>query len=166
MTTTMSERGTVRDTDATAVRPFRFEAPQQAIDNLRQRFAEDGVVFLGIHRAGSTLDEVRAWMKEKDWRLPTGLDQANDAGQSLTLEAYGVSAPSFVVVAANGIVSFNRDQLFDDEHERLYMQAAHALNIPWPIEESESDADAEGCEVCLQLMEYIERRMIENALGR
>src|SRR5690606_4103014 len=35
------------------------------IDSRRQRFGEDGVISLGIHAGGPSLDKVTAWMKEK-----------------------------------------------------------------------------------------------------
>jgi len=134
------------------------------IDSLRQRFAEDGVVFLGIHAARTSLDEVAAWMKEKDWRLPTGLDKSDDSKASLTTTAYGVSSPSFVVIGKDGNIAFNRDAVLDDDNgERLYKQAAQALNID--LEAEEQKPDQEGCDACAQIMEYIQSRAIQNALG-
>jgi hypothetical protein len=80
------------------------------------------------------------------------------------MDAYGVSAPSFVVIAANGDIAFNRDEIMDDERaERLHEQAARALQIKWPIEETASED--EGCDACAQILEYIQSRAIANALG-
>jgi len=138
------------------------------IGSLRQKFVEDGVVFLGIHAARQSLDEVTAWMKEKDWRMPTGLDKFDDSKASLTTTAYGVSTPSFVVIGRDGRITFNQDAVMnDDGGERLYHQAAQALNIDLHAEElkSEQNPDQQGCDVCTQILEYIQTRAIQNALG-
>jgi peroxiredoxin len=133
------------------------------IDNLRQRFAEDGVVFLGIHSARETLDEVVAWMKEKDWRLPTGLDKFDASKASVTTTAYGVSVPSFVIIGRDGRIAFNRDAAAgEDGGAQMFRKAAQALNIDLDAEEKKSDE--EGCDACVRILEYIQSSAIQNAL--
>jgi pimeloyl-ACP methyl ester carboxylesterase len=75
MTATITEADTMRDTNATAVRPFRFEAPQQAIDNLRQRLSmtqwpeKETVADQSQGVPLATMQELaRYWATEYDWR--------------------------------------------------------------------------------------------------
>ena len=74
-TMTTSERDTAQRADTTAIRPFRFEAPQAALDALRQRLAmtqwpEKETVSdssQGVPLA-TMQDLARHWATEYDWR--------------------------------------------------------------------------------------------------
>jgi pimeloyl-ACP methyl ester carboxylesterase len=75
MTATTSEADTMHDADLTAVRPFRFEAPQEAIDNLRQRLAttqwpeKETVADSSQGVPLATMQELaRYWATDYDWR--------------------------------------------------------------------------------------------------
>jgi len=75
MTGIMTEADTMRDTNATAVRPFRFEAPQQAIDNLRQRLSmtqwpeKETVADQSQGVSLAPMQELaRYWATDYDWR--------------------------------------------------------------------------------------------------
>jgi pimeloyl-ACP methyl ester carboxylesterase len=75
VTMTMSERDNVNDTATSAIRPFHFEVPQQAIDALRQRIAatqwpEKETVAdssQGVPLA-TMQDLARYWATDYDWR--------------------------------------------------------------------------------------------------
>jgi pimeloyl-ACP methyl ester carboxylesterase len=75
MTMTMTERDSVNDTATSAIRPFHFEVPQQAIDALRQRIAatqwpEKETVAdssQGVPLA-TMQDLARYWATDYDWR--------------------------------------------------------------------------------------------------
>jgi pimeloyl-ACP methyl ester carboxylesterase len=72
---TMTERDSVNDTATSAIRPFHFEVPQQAIDALRQRIAatqwpENETVAdssQGVPLA-TMQDLARYWATDYDWR--------------------------------------------------------------------------------------------------
>jgi pimeloyl-ACP methyl ester carboxylesterase len=75
ITMTMTERDSVNDTATSAIRPFHFEVPQQAIDALRQRIAatqwpENETVAdssQGVPLA-TMQDLARYWATDYDWR--------------------------------------------------------------------------------------------------
>jgi pimeloyl-ACP methyl ester carboxylesterase len=75
MTMTMTERDGVNETATSAIRPFHFEAPQQAIDALRQRIAETqwpeketvADSSQGVPLA-TMQDLARYWATDYDWR--------------------------------------------------------------------------------------------------
>src|SRR5215213_8383264 len=75
MTTTMTERGTVLDSAASAIRPFRVDVPQTALDALRQRLAatqwpeKETVADTTQGVPLATMQELaRYWETEYDWR--------------------------------------------------------------------------------------------------
>src|SRR5687768_2734736 len=75
MTMTVTERDGVNETATSAIRPFHFEAPQQAIDALRQRIAETqwpeketvADSSQGVPLA-TMQDLARYWATDYDWR--------------------------------------------------------------------------------------------------
>jgi hypothetical protein len=72
------------------------------------------------------------------------------------------------VIGRDGKIAFNQHAVMnDDGGERLYKQAAQALNIDLHAEElkAEQNPDQQGCDVCAQILEYIQSRAIQNAVG-
>ena len=72
---TMTERDSVNDTATSAIRPFHFEVPQQAIDDLRQRIAatqwpeKETVADTSQGVPLATMQELaRYWATDYDWR--------------------------------------------------------------------------------------------------
>lgn len=46
------------------------------LEELRNRFAKDGVVFLSIHTAGTEMDQIKELQAQRGWKILTAVDQA------------------------------------------------------------------------------------------
>src|ERR671913_2628350 len=75
MTTATTARSTAQDTAADAIRPFRVEVPQAALDDLRQRLAATRLPtkeLVADRSQGVQLATMQAlaryWTEEHDWR--------------------------------------------------------------------------------------------------
>ncbi len=89
MTTTMTDPDTVKDTAAPAIRPFRIDVPQAALDDLRRRIAmtqwpeKETVPDSSQGVPLATMQEpARYWATDYDWR--TGEARLNALPQFIT----------------------------------------------------------------------------------
>ncbi len=80
-----------------------------ARQQVEARYAgRDDVVFLGIHSAGTSMEQIKKLQQLKDWTLPTGLDQGPDTAAGLTARAYGARGwPTTVIIDRAGHIAYN-----------------------------------------------------------
>ncbi len=78
---------------------------------LEEKYKEHGVVFVGIHTAGTKMEAVHKFMKAHDWQHLTAIDQGNSTPDSVTFRRYGIPAVNqIVVIDPEGVVKYNGDR--------------------------------------------------------
>jgi thiol-disulfide isomerase/thioredoxin len=136
-----------------------------ALKELQARFRDRDVVFLGIHTAGTELDQVRKLMELKEWDWPTGLDVGEEIVSGTTVQRYRVRGyPTTIVVGRDGRVVFNTDAHTGDREAVLkeVEQIAGELDIAWPIPEDISEED--GISLMSRMLVHRLSKQIEAAL--
>jgi thiol-disulfide isomerase/thioredoxin len=136
-----------------------------ALKELQESFHDRDVVFLGIHSAGTDLDQVRKLMKSKKWDWPTGLDAGEDIGSGTTVERYVIRGyPTTIVVGRDGRVVFTTDTVAGDREAVMkeMEQVAGELDISWPFPEEISQED--GISQMNRILGHMLSRQIELAL--
>jgi len=111
------------------------------LKKLEQKFGPQGVDFVSIHTAGSTMDRIKVFLKRNGWLVPAGVDAGDSALSGATTLRYGVIGfPTLVVVGRDGRIVFSSsaDMLPSRRESALqeYKEIAEELKIPWPIENS------------------------------
>ncbi len=76
---------------------------------IETRYAErSDIIFLGIHSAGTDLEQVKRLLRLKDWKLITALDQGDDTVDGATARAYGARRwPTTVIIDREGKIAYN-----------------------------------------------------------
>jgi beta-lactamase regulating signal transducer with metallopeptidase domain/thiol-disulfide isomerase/thioredoxin len=104
---------------------------------LEKKYKGQGVVFLSIHTAGTPIKQVQELMRQLEWDVPAGLDEGEDLNGGTTVQRYGVNSfPGFVVIDRAGKVHFNDRALGPEAGVKRMKEAAAALSIPFPNEET------------------------------
>ncbi len=134
-----------------------------AMKELEAKYADDPIVFLGIHTPDGVADQITKLKKEFEWSIATGIDRGTIASDGMTSAAYGVrSYPTTVIVDADGKIAFRSDELIEDreasmkEMETLARQAG----IKWPIDENAPEEELMPIInklIVLQLTQVLER---------
>lgn len=80
-----------------------------AVRQLAAKYANrSDVVFLGIHSAGTDMDQVKELQRLKNWTLVTGLDQGSEITEGATARAYGARGwPTTVIIDREGKIAYN-----------------------------------------------------------
>ena len=138
-----------------------------ALKALQDKY-EKQVVFIGIHTAGTEMNQVKKALDMKDWRILVGLDAGPQINKGETAQRFGVRGyPAWVVVDKQGRVAFNSSS---DESVGNYQKVmakmkavAEEMKLPWPIEK---DASADEVEARFTRMQvYMLSKEIEAALA-
>ena len=109
-----------------------------AMKQLHEKYAERGVVFLGIHTAGTDITLVKRLLKQQEWQTVTGLDVGDDIVSGKTVQAFAIQGfPTVVIVDRQGKVAYNSGDVPSDrekfmkEMEKFVKEAG----LPWPLDE-------------------------------
>jgi thiol-disulfide isomerase/thioredoxin len=136
------------------------------LEKLQTKYAPQGVVFLGVHTAGESIDNIRDVQQLKRLPLLTGLDTGAEIADSRTCRAYGVTGfPTLLVIGRDGRVHFTteEDQGLDQEGVLRRMgEFAKELGIAWPP--PDDLPEAEGIEMVNRILELRMSRQIDAAL--
>src|SRR5262249_46629847 len=131
-----------------------------------QKYADRGVVFIGIHTAGTEMSLIKRFLDQQEWTAIIGLDTGDDINSSITTGAYSVeSFPTLMVIDRQGKVSFNTGDIPDDKSQFINQleQEAKSAGIPWPL-----DKDADETEIVSRMRRLnlaIYTREIDRALA-
>ena len=135
-----------------------------------QKLADDygprGVVFLGVHTADGTLEQINKLKQFKKWAAPTGLDEGTSITDGRTANAYGVrDYPAIVLIDRQGVIRYRTDIQPADmkafmEHRR---KLAEAYDIPWPLPQNPTAEEA--VEIGNKLMVALISRELESMLA-
>lgn len=110
------------------------------LKELEKKYKDRGVVFLSIHTAGTAMKQVQELMRQLEWDVPAGLDEGEDVNGGTTVQRYGVNSfPGFVVIDRAGKVHFNDRALGPEAGVKRMKEAAAALSIPFPNEETPAE---------------------------
>lgn len=105
-----------------------------ASKQLQAKYADNPeVVFLGIHSAGTEMNQVQALLRLKEWQLPTGLDEGSDVSSGWMARGYGARGwPTTVIIDREGRIVFNSnlDEWNPLTAERESARIAKALGLP------------------------------------
>jgi thiol-disulfide isomerase/thioredoxin len=124
--------------------PCRRSIP--ALKQLEKKYAEQGVVFLAIHSAGSKIEEMNKALEEESWSVPSGLDKGEGIMQGATVQSYGVRGfPTVVVINREGKISYNSSQSLVPENQAAgwakMERMARDIGLPWPIDKDIENRD-------------------------
>lgn len=107
------------------------------VEELQRKYRDQDVVFLGIHSAGTSMDEIKKSLEKHGSTLVTGQDAGPKLEEGGTVKAYRPFGwPTTVVIGADGIVTWTSGEFTGDreavlqEMHRLAMKAG----LPWPID--------------------------------
>ena len=116
-----------------------------AIKELHGKYEDEGVIFIGIHSAGTKMEEVKQALRDENWAIPTGIDQGAEVMAGATVRRYGVKVfPTFVIVGKDGRVSYNSSAGFPEDREAALEEMKkhfEAAGVPWPTEKDAKDLD-------------------------
>jgi thiol-disulfide isomerase/thioredoxin len=110
------------------------------LQELEAKYESKGVVFLGIHTADGTLDQINDLKKLHNWKTVTGIDQGKEINDGETAARFSVSGyPTVMVIDGAGKIAFNSGipPASRDEFMKELEQIAKSQNIPWPLPEKE-----------------------------
>jgi hypothetical protein len=113
------------------------------IKELHDRYHDRGVVFVGIHTAGTDMSLIERLLKQQEWKTVVGLDTGEDINTGATVQTFGINSyPTVMVIDGDGKISFNSGDLTTDEDKflREIEQLARSIGLPWPLDK---DADEE-----------------------
>ncbi|TWU39529.1 TlpA disulfide reductase family protein [Novipirellula artificiosorum] len=126
---------------------------------LEEKYSREEVVFIGIHTAGTGMDDVRAFMKKHNWEHLTGIDEGVAIADSVTFRRYGISAVNqIVVVNAEGAVTYNGGKPTQSAGP---VEIARQLGVKGPGEESTEQEAQDGG---IAIMTHMYDKEIEAAL--
>jgi hypothetical protein len=75
---------------------------------LEEKYADQDVVFLAIHTAGTDMAIIQRLLNQEEWRVITAIDAGEDLQGSITAERYVVNGyPTVMVLDPSGKVHFN-----------------------------------------------------------
>jgi thiol-disulfide isomerase/thioredoxin len=133
---------------------------------LHEKYADKGVVFLGIHTAGTDMSVVQRLLKQQEWQTVTGLDAGDDIVTGATVKAFAVHGfPTVMVIDREGKIAFNNHDLPEDEKEAMKFieRLVKELGFPWPIDEGVTREEASARMTKLNIV--LHSREIERALA-
>ncbi|MEZ6117146.1 MAG: TlpA disulfide reductase family protein [Pirellulaceae bacterium] len=95
-----------------------------AIKELQNQYEGENVVFLGIHSAGTSDEEVKSQLSKHNWTIPSAIDDGTSLADSMSANAFGVVGyPTIVIIDRFGKVSYHSGraerQAFVNRIERL-----------------------------------------------
>lgn len=109
--------------------------------NLQAKYADKDVVFIGIHSAGTEVEQISKLMAEKEWDFWTARDAGGVDTIGKTASLYGVRTwPTIVVIDRAGKVAYNSG--LDLEARKLKARTptfAKSLKLSWPFDKSWAD---------------------------
>jgi thiol-disulfide isomerase/thioredoxin len=136
-----------------------------AMQQLHERYAGQGVVFLGIHTAGTDVSLVKQMLARQHWDAVSGIDKGESIASGATVRAYGIEGfPSVVVIDRESKVAFNSGDIADPKRwMQEVAQLAESLKIRWPPAQDTSENDL--AEMMVKLSVALYGREIERAIG-
>lgn len=130
---------------------------------LAKKFAEQGVVFLGIHTADGEMSQINKLKLSEQWTTPTGIDRGTSILDGVTSEKYGVqSYPTLIVINADGKITFRSDVEPAQDKATYMKNLAEASGVKWPP--AENATPAEMMEIMNKLQYTLLSREIERVL--
>jgi thiol-disulfide isomerase/thioredoxin len=135
-----------------------------AMKELQERYEDRGVIFLGIHTAGTDMGLAKRLLKQQQWDLAVGLDTGDDITTGETVQRYAVQGfPSVIIVGRNGNIAYNSGDVPDRTVFSEEMKAvAHSAGLTWPIDQGATEAEVRERIKKLQVSLYSKR--IDEAL--
>ncbi|MCA9127229.1 MAG: redoxin domain-containing protein, partial [Planctomycetales bacterium] len=116
-----------------------------AMQKLADDYGPRGVVFLGVHTADGTIEQINKLKQFKKWAAPTGLDEGTSITDGRTANAYGVRGyPAIVLIDGQGVIRYRSDlqpadmKAFMEDQRKL----AEANDIPWPLPQNPTAEEA------------------------
>jgi len=144
----------------------QLDAMMKHLRTVSAKYAMKDVVFLEIHPAGTTPEQIRAYQKFRQFETVAAIDSGTNKESGLTVKQYNGSNTdlAFFLIGRDGRIAFNQDALEGDSGKNLYVSAARKLSIPLPIDEnvSEEEAMRRG----LQIIDLIISEQIDKALAK
>ena len=106
------------------------------IQNLEARYKNRDVVFLSIHTADRSLEDVRDFLRHMKFDLTTAID----AGKNETSRRYGVKGyPTLLIIGRDGRIAWSNNRMPFEDGMKTMERAARALSIPWPLDEKQPE---------------------------
>ena len=137
-----------------------------ALKQVQERFQDRGVVFLGIHTAGTDMTLIKRLMKQEQWNTVTGLDRGEEIVSGATVMTFAVKGyPTLMVIDREGRIAFNSNDVPADR-EQFMKQAeelAKSIGVPWPVDKDATQEEVMERMTRLQVAHY--SREIERVLG-
>ena len=125
---------------------------------LEAKYADEDVVFLGIHTAGTDLTSVNEFMQKHDWMHVTAIDRGKETAESATFLRYGVTAVNqIVVIGPDGRVAYNGLAPTQTDGPQAI---ARLLGVTGPEDETDGD---ERLEDGIKVLMYMYGKEIEAA---
>lgn len=132
---------------------------------LEKKYADKGVVFIGIHSAGVKVEEAKGFMKKHGLLHVTGIDNGMGRIESETWKRFGVRvADTMIVVSKTGRIVFNGYEPlpFKGKSEGTLPMIAKSLGLKLP---GPGVSQEEGNRVMLKIVTEVHSRIIEAALA-
>jgi thiol-disulfide isomerase/thioredoxin len=120
-----------------------------ALQQLADKYDRRGVVFVGIHTADGSIEQINQLKELRSWTTPSGLDVGTSITDSATCRSYGVGGfPTIVVVDEEGRIAYRTDIQPEDRDQFMKEMGefAKSLEIPWP---PKNDAPREEMEAMM-----------------
>ncbi|QDT42368.1 Regulatory protein BlaR1 [Gimesia alba] len=130
---------------------------------LEKKFAEQGVVFLGIHTADGEMSQINKIKQSEQWTIPIALDRGTSILDGATCLSYGVqSYPTLIIIDADGKIAFRSD-VEPPQDRTTYMRIlADASGVKWPP--AKNATQAEMVEIMNQIQYTLLNREIDRVL--
>ncbi len=93
------------------------------LQKLAEKYAKQGVVFIGIHTANGDMDQIKKLQQSKGWTAPTALDASGETISRYRIDGY----PSLLIIGADGKIVFN-----ENAHSSPHSSAASFARRPRP----------------------------------
>ena len=133
------------------------------LKEIEGKYRDRGVLFVCIHTAGADIGQVKETQQLEGWFGLSGVDRGPDIVAGVSAQRFGVNGfPTFIIVDAKGIVSYNSST--DESVAEKLKNAAAALQLPWPL-----DTNVDETEVAARIrkvQQYVLCQEVEAALAR
>jgi thiol-disulfide isomerase/thioredoxin len=136
-----------------------------ALKTIQKQFRNQEVVFLGIHTAGTDLDQIRKILKLNECEWPNGLDVGDDDSSGTTVKRFRVRGyPTIIIVGRDGKVAYNTDERSGDRKNELreLQKLANELGIARPNRDNIPEED--GIQIINSRLVHILSQKLEEAL--
>ncbi len=134
------------------------------LKRIQMKYTAQGVVFLEIHPAGTTTDQIRAYQNFRQSKTLAAIDSGTNLKEGTTLNKYtDPGGMNGFLIGRDGRIIMSTDSAVDADFETYFYYAATKLSIP--LETQENLSEEEAMSQSMRILEFIVSEQLDNALA-